>query len=303
MVKFGFSSGSQRWLCQPCKCTRTESKPTGDLRLPKDKIIQIVHMLVEGVGIRAIERLANVHRDTVLSVLDFAGTKAFSLFNSNLINLTVNAVQIDELYAFVLKKERNCLPWEYDYGDQYTYLAIEPFSKLLLAYHTGRRDEENACYFIQDLSLRLDKGQTFDITSDGFLGYTTVITTEFDNCAAYAQLVKNFHLLRLAKLNGVESTVPCIERNIIFGNRQNHSISTSYIERLNLTVRTHNKRFARRSICYSKKLENLRHSVALFAAHYNFCRVHSTIKTTPAVKHGITDHVWSLEELLGLNKI
>jgi hypothetical protein len=299
MVKFGFSSGNQRWLCQPCKCTRTENRPAGDLRLPHDKIIQITNMLVEGVGVRAIERLLNVHRDTVLNVVEFAGTKAIQVHNQNIINCTVRAVQIDELYAFVFKKQYNCLPWEYDFGDQYTYLAIEPFTKLALSHHTGKRNEENAEMFIRDLSFRLDKTQRFDLTSDGFKPYISIVTEEFENCASYGQLVKNFHLLKMAKREGKECLVPAVEKNEIFGERQHINLSTSYVERLNLSVRTFNKRFTRRSICYSKKLENLRHSVALFAAHYNFCRIHSTLKITPAMAHGITDHIWSVGELLG----
>jgi len=300
MVKFGFSGGSQRWRCKPCRFTRTEKRLTDNLRLSPDKIVQIVHLLVEGVGIRAIERLANVHRDTVLNVVEFAGNRCRQLFNQNIMNITVKAVQIDELYAFVCKKQYNCLPYEYDFGDQYTFLAIEPFTKLLLAHHTGKRDEDNTQTFIRDLSIRLDKTQSFDLTSDGFKPYDSVVRTEFEDCAAYAQLVKNFHLLKLAKRTGQKLTVPCMERNLIFGERQNQSISTSYIERLNLSVRTFTRRFTRRTIGYSKKLENLRHSVSLFAAHYNFCRIHSSIKTTPAVAHGIVDHVFSLNELLGI---
>lgn len=299
MVKFGFSGCSQRWICKPCRFTRTDKRPTDNLRLPPEKITQIVHLLSEGVGIRAVERLASVHRDTVLNVVEFAGNRCRALFNQNILNVTVNAVEVDEIYAFVCKKQYNCSPYEYDFGDQYTFLAIEPTTKLILAYHTGKRDEDNTKTFIRDLSIRLDKTQAFDLTSDGFKPYESVVKTEFEGCAAYAQLVKNFYLLKVAKRNGQKLNVPCVARNLIFGNRNNQSISTSYVERLNLTVRTFTRRFTRRSIGYSKKLENLRHSVALFAAHYNFCRVHSTLGTTPAVAHGIVNHIYTLNELLG----
>ncbi|HVU09140.1 MAG TPA: IS1 family transposase [Verrucomicrobiae bacterium] len=297
MVKFGFSSGNQRWLCRPCRCTRTENKPTGDLRLEPDKIIQIVHLLVEGVGIRAASRLADVHRDTVMNVLEFAGTKATQVFNQNIINVTVNSIQVDELYTFVRKKQYNCFNWEYDFGDQYTFLAIEPDTKLLLAYHVGKRDEHETKMFIRDLSLRIDKTKSLDITSDGFIPYVPCVTEEFQDCASYAQLIKNFQFIE--KKERLLRNVPIVQKTILFGQRQNQSISTSYIERLNLSVRTFNRRFVRRGIGYSKKLENLKHAVALFAAHYNFCRIHSTIKTTPAVAHGIVNHIYSLQELMG----
>lgn len=300
MAKFGFAMGAgeriQRFRCRHCRATQCEESQRAGLRLPKEKIVQVVHMLVEGVGIRAIERLTNVHRDTILNVLEFAGKRSEQFFNNTILNVKVNAVQIDELYAFVNKKQRNCFPYEVDFGDQYTYLAIEPFTKLVLSYHTGKRDEFNTEIFINDLSLRVSREQSFDITSDGFPAYTSAVSTEFEGEAGYAQLVKNFHLLKMAKESGEH--IPCMEKNIIFGERKNQSISTSYIERLNLSVRTFTKRFTRRTICYSKKLDNLRHSVALFVAHYNFCRIHSTIRTTPAVASGLVANPLTITDLL-----
>lgn len=255
-------------------------------------------MLVEGVGIRAIERLIGVHRDTALGVLEFAARRSEEFFNNKILNLKVQAIQIDELYAFVRKKQMNCFPYEVECGDQYTYLALEPFNKLILSYHIGKRDQDNTNTFIKDLSLRVNRRTEFDITSDGFPCYNAPVAESFLANAAYAQLVKNFHLMKFAK--ETNQHVPCMERNIIFGERHNQSISTSYVERLNLSVRTFTKRFTRRSICYSKKLSNLRSSVALFAAHYNFCRIHSTLKTTPSVAAGLTTEPLTIKQLLGL---
>lgn len=298
MIKFGFSGRlrMQRYRCKSCGETDSVERTTGAMRLPVEKIIRIVELLVEGVGVRAIERLVDVHRDTVLNVVELAGNRSLEIFNHHVLGISVNAIQVDELYAFVGKKERNCLPYEVELGDQYTYLAIDPITKLVLSYHIGKRDEENTNTFIRDLSLRVNTNKKFDITSDGFVHYSNVIAEKFYANAAYAQLIKNFHLLKIAKARN--ERINFIQCYNVFGKRENQSISTSYIERLNLTVRTFNRRFTRRGIGYSKKLSNLRHSVALFVAHYNFCRIHSTLRTTPAVTAGICDKPLTIMELL-----
>lgn len=305
MNKFGFLTNKfervQRWRCSLCLVTKTDDRALGDVRVNEDTVIRVVEMLCEGIGIRACERLARVHRDTVMNILRFAGARSVETFNNHVLNTPIKAVQIDELYAFVLKKERNCLPHEYNYGDQYTYLALDPDSKLILAFATGKRDQTTTDEFISDLSIRVDRKNPFDITTDGFPCYNNPIAQYFYGNASYAQLVKNFHLMKIAKSRN--ERIPCMERNIIFGKRENQSISTSYVERLNLSVRLFNKRFTRRTICYSKTLDNLRHSVCLFVAHYNFCRVHSSIKCTPAMKAGLIDRALNIRELLGIQKL
>ena len=301
MNKFGFvhnkSEKIQRFRCKQCKTTATEERTLGDIRVDTKTVIKVVHMLCEGVGIRACERLCDIHRDTVMNILEFAGQRCIQTFNNHVINVAVKAIQIDELYAFVFKKERNCESHEVEFGDQYTYLAIDPESKLILGYLTGKRDQTTTDNFIRDLGARVDKEKQFDITSDGFPCYNNPIADQFYANAAYAQLVKNFHLLKIAKQRG--EPLPCIERNLIFGQRQNQSISTSYVERLNLTLRIFNRRFTRKTIGYSKKLGSLKHSVALFVAHYNFCRVHSSLnKQTPAMAAGLTERPFSIGKLL-----
>lgn len=302
MGRFGFVQNKteriQRWRCRVCKSTMTEDRMLGDLRIQPDTIKRIVHLLCEGVGIRACERLTGTHRDTVLNVLEFAGERSIELFNNHVINLPVKAVQVDELYSFVYKKEKNCLPGEYDVGEHYTYLALDPISKLIIGFHIGKRNQDNTDSFVKDLGVRVDKTQPFDITSDGFPAYLSPIAEQFYGNAAYAQLVKNFHLLKYAKQ--LQMPVKCMERNVIFGQRKNQSISTSHVERLNLSVRMFNRRFTRKTIGYSKKLENLKHSVALFVAHYNFCRIHSTIKMTPAMGAGLLTAPLSIADLLGI---
>lgn len=302
MGRFGFVQNKteriQRWRCRSCKTTTTEDRTLGDLRIDPAIIKSIVHLLCEGVGIRACERLTGAHRDTVMNVLEFAGKRSVELFNKHILNLSVREVQVDELYSFVYKKEKNCFPGEFDVGEHYTYLALDPISKLILGYHVGKRDQHNTDIFISDLGMRVDKNKHFDITSDGFPAYTAPIAEEFYGRGAYAQLIKNFHLLREAKQYGI--LIKCTEKTVIFGDRQNQSISTSHVERLNLSVRLFNRRFTRKTIGYSKKLENLKHSVSLFVAYYNFCWIHSTIKMTPAMAAGLTLKRFTVDELLNI---
>lgn len=302
MGRFGFLQNKaekiQRWRCRECKTTTTEDRRLGQVRIDESKVIQVVNFLCEGIGIRACERLAHIHRDTVMNILQFAGNRAVETFNNHLINISVKEIQIDELYSFVQKKEQNCLPFEVEHGEFYTYLAIDPITKLVVAYQVGKRNQDTTNMFISDLSVRLNKEQSFDITSDGFPCYNGPIAEHFYGNASYAQLVKNFHLLKIAKKR--KEPIRCMERNIIFGNRENQSISTSFVERLNLTVRLFNKRFTRKTVCFSKSLENLRHSVALFVTYYNFCWVHSSLKVTPAMAAGIVDKKFSIADILCL---
>lgn len=304
VVKFGFFGKEkeiQRFKCKSCASTFSEeqNRPFDSLRLSPEKIKQVVHLLTESVGIRACERLAQIHRDTVMGILEFAGNRCTRIFNKHIVGLTVKEVQMDELYAFVYKKERNCQPDEIEYGDQYTYLAFDPISKLILSYHVGKRDQINTEIFVKDLTTRINDRKHFDLTSDGFLSYEIPVIENFYGKCSYAQLIKNFQTFRDRPKDAPQ--IPPTEKRICFGKRKNQSICTSHVERLNLSVRTFARRFTRRSICYSKTLANLKHSVSLFVAHYNFCRVHSTIKMTPAMAAGIALNPLTLEELLGIN--
>lgn len=302
IVKFGFfcvnGNRIQRFKCKECGETfsKDQNKPFEDLRLAPDKIKQIVSFLCEGIGIRASARLANVHRDTVLSILKFAGNKAVEIFNTHIVNLNVREIQLDELYAFVRKKQKNCDNSEINYGDQYTYLALDPLSKLILSYHTGKRDADNTNIFVDDLTNRVNRERYIEITSDGFKPYEIPIIESFYEKSSYSQVVKNFQWLQFNKEHRTD--LPATEYKTLFGERKQKSIYTSHVERLNLTVRTFSKRFTRRSIGYSKKLEYLKHAVALFCVYYNFCCVHSTIKMTPAMGAGLVLRKWTVDDII-----
>jgi IS1 family transposase len=264
-----------------------------------DKVVQITHMLVEGVGIRAIERLAGVHRDTVLSVLEVAGRKCARVMDERVRNVPFEFVQVDELFAFVWCKEKNNDDGNRERGDQYTYLGVDAKTKFIINFAVGKRDSVTTQEYIQDLRKRVKV--PFQLTTDGFKSYPAEVYYAFLEEIHYAQLIKEY--------SGPEEAViaerrysPCdcvgAHTKIHCGNPSPDQISTSYIERTNLSMRLFNRRFTRLTLGYSKKLANLKHSIALLVAHFNFCRVHSAHGMTPAMAAGLADHVWTIHELL-----
>jgi IS1 family transposase len=264
-----------------------------------DKAVQIVHMLVEGCGIRATARLSQVHRDTVLAVLEVVGRKCKRLMDARVRNHPFEFVQVDELFAFVWCKEKQNTAHNRNRGDQYTFLGVDAKSKFIINAVVGKRDAVTAQEYIHDLSLRVKA--PFQLTTDGFGAYRSEVYFTFQDEIHFAQLIKEYacpdeYLLAERRYSppqciGTTTKIRC-------GNPAPDQISTSYVERTNLTVRLFNRRFTRLTLGYSKKLANLKHSVALLIAHFNFCRVHSAHKLTPAVAAGLTDHVWTIAELL-----
>jgi IS1 family transposase len=271
-----------------------------NLRLPLEKAVQITHLLVEGVGIRAIERLAGVHRDTVLAVLEVVGQKCARLLDAKVRNHPFESVQVDELFAFVQCKERNNALQNPEIGGQYVFLGVDAQSKFILNFTVGKRDPVTTQTYIQDLQKRVQT--PFQLTTDGFAPYPNEVFFTFQNEAHYAQLVKQYAnpIDREKDFNRRYSPSHCTgARKVIrCGNPSPDQISTSYVERTNLTVRLFNRRFTRLTLGYSKKLANLKHSVALFIAHFNFCRKHSAHGQTPAQSCRLANHQWTIQELL-----
>jgi transposase-like protein/IS1 family transposase len=290
----------QRYRCKQCgKCfSDLPVRPLDTLRTPLDKAVQIVAMLAEGVGIRATARLAGVHRDTVLAILEVIGEKCARLLDEKVRDVQVESVQADELFAFVYCKQYNNLSGDPERGEQYTFLAIDRRSKLILSYHVGKRDADHTDIFVADLRKRI-KGRA-QVTTDGMQSYLGAITDTFGGDVDFAQQIKTYlnypttvqdH--RRYSSFGVKS----VRTLVHIGEPERNKISTSHVERTNLSVRLFTRRFTRLTLGYSKTLANLKHAVALFVAHFNFCRVHSAHKQTPAHAAGLTDHAWTVEEL------
>ncbi len=237
--RFGFHKGFQRYQCKQCKKTFSDlpDKPLDNLRVPFDKAVQITHLLVEGVGIRAIERLAGVHRDTVLAVLEVVGQKCAHLLDQKVRNVAFESVQVDELFAFVGCKERNNVNQSREIGEQYVFLGVDAQSKFILNFTVGKRDPVTTQIYIQDLKKRVQA--PFQLTTDGFKPYASEVYFTFHDCKVhYAQLVK----LYAAGIDGEKgferrySPSQCIGTHKLIrrGNPSRDRISTSYVERTNL---------------------------------------------------------------------
>lgn len=289
----------QRFRCLRCAHTFSERQPLDGLRVDFDKAAQVVRLLVEGVGIRAISRFTGLHQATVLSVLELGGRKAAAIHNRLVRNVTTESLQFDELWAYVGAKQANVTPLDTERGDQYTFLAIDRRTKLVLSHFTVKRNDESTDSFVEDLASRV--AGRVQITCDGWQAYPDAIRS---------RLLYRLDLAVMVKLYGNEgnpieaarrySPPQCtgVRVRVRAGAPRQDRITTSHVERLNLSVRTFNRRFTRLCLGWSRKLDNHRHSVALFVFAHNFLKVHSTLGCTPAFGARLTDHTWTPEEFL-----
>ncbi|MHB1005773.1 MAG: IS1 family transposase [Chloroflexota bacterium] len=277
-------------------------------RLSKQRQAQIVQALCEGNSLRSTSRMASVSINTVVKLLIDLGTASAEYQDGVLRNLTCRRIQCDEIWSFCYAKEKNVPDehkGEFGYGDVWTWTAIDADSKLVLSWLVGGRDSACAKAFIEDVAGRL--ANRVQLTTDGHKAYLEAVEGAFGTDIDYAMLIK---------LYGPEpesakrySPAACIgaETRVITGNPDQKHVSTSYSERQNLTMRMSMRRFTRLTNAFSKKLENHMHALALYFMHYNFSRPHTTLSktnksypTTPAMAAGLTDHVWTIQEVVGL---
>jgi transposase-like protein/IS1 family transposase len=289
----------QRYQCLRCGKTFSESQPLDGVRIEKDKAVQVVNLLVEGVGIRSIARLTGLHQETVLNVLKTAGEQCQQVLDERIRNVQVEAIQVDEIWCFCGCKERQNTTGNYERGDQYLFHAVESKSKLIISHNIGKRDSGQTLTLIDDLGKRVTS--RFQLTTDGFEAYKTVVPQVLGGRVDFAQLIKIYSAT--PNLPGPErrySPGVCTGARRIMrcGTPDLTRVSTSYIERANLSIRLFNRRFTRLTLGFSKKIDYLKASIALLICHFNFCRVHSAHGLTPAQAAGITDHAWTIGELL-----
>lgn len=269
--------------------------------LPYEKKRAIIHLLVEGNSIRSIERLTSVHRDTIMRLLVKVGTQCRTLLDDRMRRLKLTHLQCDEIWTFVLCKQGNIpagIPYDPRVGDQYLYIAFDEKTKLIPTFTLGKRTAESTNAFMFDLSERIVTEHP-QISTDGFNAYPAAINAAFGNEANYGQIIKDFAEPIQPGRYGPPIMVASERRQILgLDDLPLQSICTSHVERNNLNIRTFMKRFTRLSLGFSKKLENLAAAVALHVAYHNLCRVHRTLRVTPAMAAAVTDHVWELDELL-----
>ncbi len=271
--------------------------------LSRDKQIEIIAALCEGVGQRAAARLADVDRKTVARLALQVGKGCAELHDRRVVGVRVARIELDEVWSFVAKKQRRVKPHEaFAKGDQYIYTALASTQKAIISYRIGKRDGYNTDEFVQDLRGRVLGAP--EISTDGWQSYKLSVRDAFRN-SAHGVIVKTLAVTDLRK-DAAHRYSPCavvaVSREVAQGVPA--EISTSYVERSNLTIRMELRRFTRLTNGFSKKLECHAAAVSLYVAHYNFCRVHEALtptakdQNTPAMAVGVADHVWSIGELI-----
>jgi len=266
--------------------------------LPREKQIAVVNALVEGCSIRSAERMTGVNRETIGTLLVRVGNGCAELLDETMRDLPCKRLELDELWAFVGKKQRHVNETDdaSQVGDTWTYVAIDSETKLVPSFLVGKRDAESTRAFIADLAPRLrDRVQ---ISTDGLRTYIEAIATSFDRNVDYAQVVKSYEGEPIGPGRYSPPKVTGMEKTPIFGAPVAELVSTSFVERQNLTVRMGVRRYTRLTNAFSKKLENHIAATALHFAHYNFVRMHKTVRATPAMAAGVSSTLWSTDDLL-----
>jgi IS1 family transposase len=265
--------------------------------LPIEKAELILSLLLEGNSVSSVSRLTGVHIGTILKVLVKAGEKAEHIMAQRISQVECRDIELDELWAFIGKKQKRVKATDdQNLGDCYTFVAIERHSKLVLNIANGKRDQATTDVFIEGLR-HATRGE-YQITTDGFAPYKSAITTTLSDRADYAMLIKVYKASVEGEARYSPAEVASVEEVPVMGRPDPERICTSIVERQNLSVRMGTRRFTRLTNAFSKKWENHWAATAVWFAFYNFCRVHKSLRVTPAMAAGISNHIWSVRELL-----
>ena len=270
-------------------------------QLPIKSRAMILKMLCEGMSMRATARLADVSFNTVAKLLIDAGKVCADLHDQRVQNVTASKVQCDEIWSFTAAKQKNVARMKAPVegaGDTWTWTALDSDTKLIISWLVGGRDSEYATAFIDDLRSRL--ANRVQLTTDGLHAYLEAVEGAFGGDVDYAQLIKMYGEPTKPGPERKYSPAECTgtKKRVIAGYPEKALVSTSHVERQNLTMRMHMRRFTRLTNAFSKKFENHMHMVALYAMFYNFCRVHKTLRVTPAMEAGLTDTIWDMEDIV-----
>jgi IS1 family transposase len=295
----------QRYFCNRCGKSYREEQPLDGIRTDHAKAVQVIEMLSETMGIRATARLTHLSQGAVLRIFESAGEHCARFLDAKIRNVNVPVVQADEVFSYV-----QCQPYfeikdDPNRGDFWAFLAIAKHEKLIISYRVSKRTGNDCAEFLEDLRSRM--ACRFQFTTDGFRGYSAIhsnrgnVENILGDACDYATEIKIFKKdpNYTGALKWFAPYLVRINRKPKFGNPDMSQATICHAERTNLTLRTFTRRFVRRTINFSKKVDNHRHAVALFVAVFNFCRVHKSLNgKTPAMAAGITDHKWTVEELL-----
>ena len=294
-------NGLRRFRCPNCKKTYTEahSRVLDSMYIPQEKAVLALRLLLEGNSIRSTERITELDRNTIMSLLVKAGDRCQTLMISKIQDLTVQDVEADEIWGFVGKKEGHKSDDDgAEVGDAYCFVGMERNTKLVLAWHLGKRTVKSTDAFIGKLAYATSSDSRFQLTTDGFQPYVNTVKMLLRDRVDFAQLIKVYGVSRDGEQRYSPAEVVDSVPVEIMGRPVADRICTSHIERQNLSIRMGMRRMTRLTNGFSKKWENLEFAYALWFAYYNFVRVHKSLRVTPAMEAGITDHIWTIAELI-----
>lgn len=297
-------NGEQRFKCTICRkrFTLPRNKLLGAMILKEEKALMCLNLLVEGNSLRLTERVTGVHRDTILNLLKTVGEKCLWIQENLIKGVNVADVQADEIWSYVGMKQKtanaNGFSDNERLGSVYTFTAIESKTKLMVAWHLGKRTEQDALIFLEKLYNAIDGATSrFQMSTDAFRGYDHTVSEVLGTKADYGQVIKLYRASRPDEARYSPSECIGIKKKVVCGNPDLENVSTSIVERSNLTMRMSMRRFTRLTNGFSKKFENLNYMLAIYFAYYNFCRTHKTLRCTPAMEAGLSKTIWSLRDL------
>ena len=299
-VKNGKSKkGEQRFKCKSCNRRWTEERPRplGDMRIELDRAALAIQLLVEGSSIRATSRITKLSQDTISSLILKVGSNCETFLAKTIKDVECNFVEADEVWSFIGMKERTRKQRGYsnEFGDSWTFVAIDRETKLILAHHVGDRNIESSYDFLEKLNSATSG--RFQLTTDGWGGYVNAVPMTFGSRVDFAQLIKTYEKEQ-ETIRYSPAKIKSIEKVARFGNPDLSMCSTSFIENWNLQLRMSNRRHTRLTNAFSKSKQHHAAMQNIFIAAYNFCRKHGSLKMSPAMASGLAESVWSMENLI-----
>ena len=293
--------GQQRFKCALCGQTfvNESANPFGTMRITMKQATMALSLMLEGMSVRSVQRLTGLCRQTLADLVVLVGNNCARLLETKVKGVNATDVQLDEIWSFVgmKDKQRAAKGLSYEVGDSWTFIGIERETKLILAHQVGQRDSNTCWAFMMKLKAAIGGGR-FQLTTDGLGHYKTNVPFAFGMQVDFAQLIKNYASSQ-SETRYSPATIINSEKLPMFGNPDEDRISTSHIERFNLTVRMSLRRFTRLTNGHSKSLKHHKAMQALFVAYYNFCRKNEALNgQTPAMASGLADKVWSIKELI-----